>query len=428
MELQPPGGRRSSLCRSVKGAPAEHRNADGAGDVVDAAQALMRCHLHVDLAESVVLRGVSRPCRCLCHPGRDGVAADTRGPVLTGDVGGERRITPPFAAEGGGPRSPPITANVENVTLMIANPGPMWGSTSRAREGARSIKPRNNASVSSSLSCSRFGLPDAGVVDQEIDAWPPRETARSTMRRGACVRGSGPRRASRPAGDRRSPLPQPGQPALVAAGRADDGHAHLGEPRCAPVADAAAGSRDDCDLHLTHPVSPAVSPRGNRRARLRRAPWGGPDLMLEDLARVEFRQLSQMSTCSGALNFATPLLPEAAEARDVGRRLARRNDHRASCFTGARIGQADDRDFGDRGMAEHKSSISLGAIFSPLRIIRSLIRPVTTSGRCHVNTPGRRCGNTPSRRMRRLRLPDERSRRTSADLVRGFPPRPHARN
>ena len=49
-------------------------------------------------------------------------------------------VSPPFAAEYAPPRRPPTTANVD-VTLMIAEPGDMCGSTSRAsRNGARSIK------------------------------------------------------------------------------------------------------------------------------------------------------------------------------------------------------------------------------------------------------------------------------------------------
>ena len=58
-----------------------------------------------------------------------------------------------------------------------------------------------------------------------------------------------------------------------------------------------------------------------------------------------------MTTCSGALNFATPLLcSSASRLATSGLGCTRGHDHRTCPLSGAVVGQADDRDFGDAGV------------------------------------------------------------------------------
>ena len=130
---------------------------------------------------------------------------------------------------------------------------------------------------------------------------------------------------------------QLGQSVLVAAG-AENRHPRLGEFFRAAQTDAAGCARDDCDLHLTHPLCQLSS-----------------DPMLEDLARVVLGQRIPDDHLFGSLEFRDALaLQQREQVGDVRSRLACGHDHRTCPLAGSVVGQPDDRDFGDAGVVgEH---------------------------------------------------------------------------
>ncbi len=165
-------------------------------------------------------------------------------------------VNPPLAAEYAPPRNPPTTAKVE-VMLMIAEPGPMCGSTSRAsRNGARSMIPRKWSKVSSSVSCRGLGLPMPALLIRKSIRDP------SAAQRGlddalrCVVVGQVDGQVAIRLRVAHSAF-QLGQPVLVAAG-SEHRHPRLGKRGGTAESDAAAGSGDDRDLHSGSTLQPSL--------------------------------------------------------------------------------------------------------------------------------------------------------------------------
>src|SRR6185437_389281 len=161
--------------------------------------------------------------------------------------------------------------------------------------------------------------------------WPHRPTARSTMRRGA----------SSPVRSTASVATRSGSPTVLSSSAS--------RPSSRPMPTTAMPASASFVAHpkpmpLLAPVTIAtcISPILHQRRA---------DLMLEYLARVVLRQGIPDDNPFRGLEFGDALAhQEREQARDVRALRTRGNDHRAGAFSGALVGQPDDRDLGDAGV------------------------------------------------------------------------------
>src|ERR1700743_3083672 len=217
--------------------------------------------------------------------------------------------------------------------LMIAEPGCMCGSTSRiSRNGARSIRPRKWSSRSSSVSCTGLGLPIPATLTRK-SMRPHVSTARSAIRLGA----SSSRRSATCVATR------PGSPTACASS--------VSLPSLRPVASTAmpCSASFVAQPNPIPPLAPVTIASSMSLAFLHQRRL---NLMLQDLSRIVFRQ--DVPDDDLLRNFEPRdafLLEEAAQAREVGPGCGAGDHDGAGPLSGAVVGQADDGDFGDPGVA-----------------------------------------------------------------------------
>ena len=242
---------------------------------------------------------------------------------------------------------------------MMADPTSMCGSTI-SRENRHPQHHVQEVIQGLVVGAVQADFPTPGVVDQEVDSTPLVGGGLDNAR-GSVVVGQNRLPPSRLGRDRCGRLVE----SLHIPPGGEHGHAGFGQlgrrigirttAGAAPVTIAICMSSVHCCQGRLDLGASAPCPRGCAAGRSK----------VDDLLwRFEDRD--------------TPGLQEGAEIGHVGPRVGGRDDHRAGTLAGAWLGQADDGDVGDLGVANQVSSISLGEMFSPLRMIRSLTRPVTT--------------------------------------------------